>query len=251
MFASNSTNAIYDAALALFYPQACAVCAASVESRFDGVVCDRCWTDANLFAIDDPLCWKCGAPARTRVTDEQREQVRCRRCDESSFTVARACGLYEGALRANVIALKRDPRVARRLALLLHEVSRRAPLNSATLIVPVPLHPQREKQRGFNQAAELAGSLSKLTGLPVADQSLCRRQHTGRHRAGMDAQARRESVENAFEVAQPRVILDEQVLLIDDVFTTGATVSACARTLRDAGAREVFVLTVARPAAQL
>src|SRR5258708_36717374 len=121
MFASNSTNAIYDAALALFYPQACAVCAASVESRFDGVVCDRCWTDANLFAIDDPLCWKCGAPARTRVTDEQREQVRCRRCDESSFTVARACGLYEGALPANGIAPNREPRWAPPPPLRLHE----------------------------------------------------------------------------------------------------------------------------------
>jgi ComF family protein len=249
MFTAETANLIYDAALALFYPQACALCGAGVDSRFDGVVCDDCWADTRIFSAADLLCWKCGTPVRTNVSPlavEQPALINCRRCDAESFMAARACGPYEGALRASVIALKREADVSRRLTRLMFETCGRAPLNSATLIVPVPLHPQRQKERGFNQAALLAHSLSARLRLPVEARSLCRREHTGRHRAGMDARARRESVERAFAVVHPRAIANEHVLLVDDVFTSGATVSACARALLDAGAREVSVLTIAR-----
>jgi len=114
-------------------------------------------------------------------------------------------------------------------------------------MVPVPLHPQREKERGFNQAAVLACALSHRTGRPVAENCLIRLAHTERHRAGMDAQARRESVQNAFALVTPRTIAGESILLIDDVFTTGATISACAAVLQAAGAKEVLALTLARP----
>ena len=160
---------------------------------------------------------------------------------------ARACGLYEGALRASIIALKREPNVPRNLALLMSDTCKREPLNRATCILAVPLHPEREKQRGFNQATVLAEALSRLAQLPFVDRALVRTQHTGRHRAGMDAQARRESVENAFVVTHPRLIEGEHILLVDDVFTTGATASACSRALLEAGAEEVLVLTIARP----
>ncbi|MBA2734137.1 MAG: ComF family protein, partial [Acidobacteria bacterium] len=84
-------------------------------------------------------------------------------------------------------------------------------------------------------------------GLPFDEWSLIRTAHTERHRSGMDARARRESVDGAFEVRRPRLVDGERILLIDDVYTTGATVSSCAGALRTAGAQEVFVLTVARP----
>jgi predicted amidophosphoribosyltransferase len=77
--------------------------------------------------------------------------------------------------------------------------------------------------------------------------NLVRAHHTNRHRAGMDAKGRRETVDNAFRVPYPALISGERVLLVDDVFTTGATASSCARTLLAAGAAEVFVLTIARP----
>jgi competence protein ComFC len=114
-------------------------------------------------------------------------------------------------------------------------------------MIPVPLHPERERERGFNQAAVLGRRLSRLNRLPMDEHSVIRTAHTERHRAGMDARARRESVANAFTVIRPRLIEGERVLLIDDVFTTGATVSACAEALKAAGARQVSVLTVARP----
>lgn len=237
---------IYDSALALMYPQACRICGASVESRYDGVVCNSCWEAAPLFEADDTLCWKCGAPSHAQVTDDKRQVIRCGGCSEETFTAARACGVYEGGLRASILELKREPHLSRRLALLLHELLKRQPLQAAELIVPVPLHPSRERERGFNQAAVLARELARLSGLPLDEHSLVRRIHTDRHRAGMDRKARRKSVDGAFEIRHTDLIAGKRVLLVDDVFTTGATVSACASILKDAGVVEVFVLTAAR-----
>lgn len=246
----NRASVLYDAALALLYPQSCAVCGASVEARFDGVTCGACWEKTLIFSAEDLVCWKCGVLAPGRVPEEKRREVRCRRCDEESYTAARACGAYKGALRAHILALKREPHIPRRLAHLLFETQQREPLNNVTRIVPVPLHDARLRERGFNQAGEIANALSKLSGLTVDEWSLVRAMHTERHRTGMDKLARRESVENAFEVRRPRLVENENILLIDDVFTTGATVSACARELKNAGASNVFVLTIARPIEQ-
>jgi len=172
--------------------------------------------------------------------------IRCGRCNEYEFTAARACGLYDGVLRATVLALKREPHVSRRLLEAIVNVQQREPLAIADLILPVPLHPRRERHRGHNQAAVLASALATATKLELDEHVLVRRLHTERHRAGMDARARRESVTGAFDVRAPKQIAGRRVLLIDDVFTTGATVSECANVLKVAGADEVFVLTIAR-----
>jgi ComF family protein len=242
-------SALYDAALALVYPQPCAVCEGSVESRNDGVACAACWQKTRTFGKEDLICWKCGvlSAGTVVVPEEQRREVSCHRCEGEQFTAARACGAYEGALRASILALKSEPHVGRRLARLLFETQQREPLSSATRIVPVPLHPERLRERGYNQAAELGRALARLAQLPLDEWSLVRTLHTERHRAGMDAQARRESVAGAFAVRRSRLIEAERILLIDDVFTTGATVSSCAGALRIAGAQDVFVLTIARP----
>ena len=236
-----------DAALALLYPLACAACGAEgVEARADFPACAACWARTEVFDGDETVCWKCGARARARVDASRRETVRCRRCDSWAFTAARACGVYEGALRAAVLTLKREPRVGARLARLMCGAGRRPPLDLATRVVPVPLHPERERGRGFNQAALLARVVAARTGLPCDEHSLLRAAHAEQHRAGMDARARRETVEKAFKVARPRLVRDEKILLVDDVLTTGATASSCAGALLAAGAADVFVLTVAR-----
>lgn len=241
---------LYDAALMLIYPRTCGVCnRASVEARRDDPACAECWQKTRLFTEQDALCWKCGAlapAAQVAVAEDKRSGVRCRRCDAEPWMAARAVGLYEGALRAAVLELKREPHVASRLSGLLFEQGRRPPLAAATRIVPVPLHPKREQERGFNQAAVLAHALAARDRLPLDERSLIRTGHTSLHRAGMDARARRESVAEAFVVNRPRLIEGERILLIDDVFTTGATVTACANALITAGAEKVFVLTAAR-----
>lgn len=238
---------IRDAALALLYPQPCAICGLSVEAKEDGAACARCWEGTRIFSSEDVLCWKCGAVSVGTISERMREEVRCRRCAHEAFTAARAVGVYEGALRASILALKREPSVPKRLAHLLQQAQLRPPLSKATRIVPVPLHPERMRERGFNQSAELGRALSSLTRLPLDELSLKRRLHTERHRALMDERARRESVAGAFQVARPRLIEGESILLVDDVFTTGATVSASASALLSAGARSVYVLTLARP----
>ena len=246
MILTRTASLLYDAMLALVYPQACEVCGDSVESRNLGVACERCWSATRTFTNQDTVCWKCGSLSKGGIVNLQPEKVRCNRCDQNSFTAARACGFYTGALRASVLALKRAPHISPRLATLLTETQARPPLDRSTLLVPVPLHARREKARGFNQAAVLAHKLAKTTRLPLDEVSLIRTSHSDRHRAGMDAKGRRETVEKAFVVRYPRLISGESVLLVDDVFTTGATVSSCASALLAAGAKEVFVLTIAR-----
>ncbi|HEX8458700.1 MAG TPA: ComF family protein [Pyrinomonadaceae bacterium] len=246
MWLTRQVDALCDATLALVYPLRCAACGvAAVERRRDAPACAACWHETT-FTGDETCCWKCGAQAWGEVLPEQREQVRCRRCDADAFTAARSLGKYEGALRASILNLKHEPHVSTRLARLLFEAQRRPPLGAATRIVPVPLHAERERERGFNQAAVLARALATRARLPLDEWSIVRRQHTPRHRAGMDARARRETVESAFQVARPRLVAGERILVVDDVFTTGATVNACAQALTEAGALDVFVLTVAR-----
>ncbi len=243
---SSIVSNLYDASLSLVYPQSCAVCSRGVESRHDGVVCDACWKATRVFSASDTLCWKCGALSRATVSQNRHQQIRCRKCDDDAHTAARACGAYEGALRASILQLKRQPHVCRRLAALMLEVLSREPLNHADLIVPVPLHADRERERSFNQAFVLSRELSRLSGLPFDEHSVVRLIHTERHRAGMDAKTRRQSVAGAFAVRHADLIAEKKVLLVDDVFTTGATVSACAEALKDSGADAVFVLTIAR-----
>src|SRR5262245_39174289 len=104
MFISPATSIdrIYDSVLALIYPHACAVCSSSVESRHDGVACATCWASLKLFADEAALCWKCGAVTQAIISKDKRMSIRCGRCDEDNFAAARACGLYDGVLRASV-----------------------------------------------------------------------------------------------------------------------------------------------------
>jgi len=246
MHLTNATSLCYDSLLAVVYPRRCEVCGGSVESRALGAVCAHCWQQTSMLA-KETLCWKCGELSPATVAAEKRKTVRCRRCDDASFTAARACGVYEGALRASILLLKREPHVCRKLIEELVKTQQRAPLNVATQIIPVPLHAERERERGFNQATLIARELSRATGLSLNTASLMRTKNVRQHRAGMDAKGRRDTVADVFRVVQPALVAGERVLLIDDVFTTGATASACADVLLEAGAAEVLVLTIARP----
>lgn len=244
MSAVRHLNNLRDAALALVYPRGCELCGESVESYTDGAACARCWRETRIFTGAETLCSKCG-----RMLEHAggfSEGVFCHLCDEEHFDTARAVGIYEGALRVAVLALKEKPFVSLRIRNLLARACQNYPFNQTAKIVPVPLHDKRLRQRGFNQAAVLARILSSQTGLPNLENCLARELYTPMHRAGMDEQARRESVERAFVVKQPRLIKGEKILLVDDVFTSGATASACAKALKENGAGEVFVMTIAR-----
>ena len=245
MFLTSATRLFYDALLTLSYPQSCAICCRSVEKQRFGVTCEACWNATRILSGAETSCWKCGLLS-DEVSAARLDEVRCRRCEVQSFTAARSIGPYEGALRASVLELKRQPHLSQHLETLLLAAAMREPLNLSTRIIPVPLHPRRLRSRGFNQASLLAQALSKGLRLPLDEVSLVRVSSTEKYRAGLDAKGRRDTVAGAFEVHHPRLIAKEDILLVDDVFTTGATVSACAEALTAAGARNVFVLTISR-----
>ena len=242
---------IYDALLTVAYPQACHVCGGSVEERRLGVACRACWEKTRVFTGAETICWKCGALSpgidlAAEVREELREEIRCRRCDSQSFTAARAVGFYENALRQSVLSLKRQPHVSSHLINLLLDAAQREPLNKTKRIIPVPLHQNRQRERGFNQASVIAEVLSKSLRLPLDEATLLRIGASEKYRAGLDPKGRRDTVAGVFEVRYPKLVEGENVLLVDDVFTTGATVNSCAEALLASGAGNVYVLTIAR-----
>ena len=234
---------IFDSLLTIAYPQACQICGNSVENFSDGIACRPCWTKTNIFTGTETLCAKCGAFLQTNSTDFQ---TFCHRCSEHFYDFALAVGIYEHALAASVLHLKREPFVSKRLRNILLSRFQNLDFPDVTLIVPVPLSKKRLLERGFNQADVLSKILVKETGLKHDNQSLVRKIHTPMHRVGMDAKARAMSVKNAFEIKRSNLIKGEKVLLVDDVYTSGATVSNCAKTLKEHGADKVYVFTLAR-----
>ena len=234
---------IYDSLLTVVYPQACTICEHNVENSADGVVCDACWEKTRIFSGEETLCHKCGAFLREGKTDFQ---TFCRRCDEHFYDVARAAGIYEHALAASILHLKTEPFASPRLKKLFASAFENSAFYDADLIVPVPLSKKRFLERRFNQAAVLAQILAKHTKIDLDEQSVARAIHTPVHRAAMDRKAREMTVKNAFEVKRPKFVENKTILLVDDVFTTGATVSNCAKVLKKKGAGKVYVFTVAR-----
>jgi len=238
---------VYDALLTVAYPQVCRVCGGSVEERALGVACALCWKSTRVFNGAEMICWKCGALlTQEGISADLNTDLRCHRCDSQSFTAARAGGVYENALRVSVLESKRRPHLCSVIVNLLLGVAAREPLNRATSVMPVPLHEKRLRERGFNQASVIAEALAKHLKLPLDETSLTRIRGSEKYRAGLDPKGRRDTVTGAFLVRHPRLVENESVLLVDDVFTTGATVNACAEALVKAKARQVFVLTIAR-----
>ena len=189
------------------------------------------------------FCARCGAYFGKKAAPAP---VLCHKCDDHHYDKAAAAGVYEKALAAAIIQLKSVPAMPKRLGDLLTGTSLPDEFLTADLIVPVPLSKHRRLERGFNQAEIIAGTLAARLDVPVDRQSLARRLHTPIHRIGMDQKARELSVRNAFEVKRPKLIAGKNVLLVDDVLTSGATASDAAKVLKKAGAARVYVFTLAR-----
>jgi ComF family protein len=238
-----SVSTLYDSFLTLVYPQSCRLCEKSVESHHEGLVCAECWRKTHIFKGKEIICHKCGAFLKNGFS---AFQTFCHRCDEDFYDLARAVGFYQKSLLVSILSLKKQPVISKILEELIFSAFKNSPFQDTTKIIPVPLSKIRFTERGFNQAEILAKNLAKQTNLPIDENNLRRVIHTEKHRAGMDRKSRNESVNNAFEVAYPKLIEGENILLIDDVFTSGSTVSNCAKALKDKGANKVYVLTVAR-----
>ncbi|MGH9845058.1 MAG: phosphoribosyltransferase family protein [Blastocatellia bacterium] len=236
-----------DATLAMLYPTACHVCGEMVESWRDGIACCQCWAEVGTARESEISCVKCEMPLQQLPQNLESGERRCGRCDEFAFSHVRSCGPYRGALRENVLWLKRNPQIAPRLRRLLQVTFERLneiePIES---IIPVPLHSSRLAERTFNQAEVIARAIVAETDLRVDATAVVRAKQTEMHRAGMGARERARSLERAFQVRAPRLVKDRRLLVVDDVLTTGSTAHEMARTLVEGGAKSVAVLTLAR-----
>ncbi len=157
-------------------------------------------------------------------------------------------GPYSGTLRDLVRELKyrKRRRVADRFAEMIGSDPQAAELLAdGGVLVPVPLHPRRCRERGFNQSELLASALARRSSLPIAPRALVRRRDTPTQ-TGLSAAQRRDNVRGAFAIRERAKVAGRIVVLVDDVLTTGATARECAAALLGAGARSVRVLTVAR-----
>ncbi|MGB7068203.1 MAG: double zinc ribbon domain-containing protein [Pyrinomonadaceae bacterium] len=235
-------NGIRDALLAVAYPQACHICQNLVEKASDGIACSDCWTSAVMIA-DGELCFKCGLPIDGH---HHRGPVSCGMCTNHKYDIARSAGVYEGAIAASILNLKRFPYISRTAGEIFTATYDRLSIDGISLIIPVPLSQKRRLERGFNQADILARLLGDHSGISINRTALARVIDTPLHRVAMDRKAREVSVQNAFKVLQPRSVEKQSILLVDDVFTSGATASNCGLALRKAGAASINVLTLAR-----
>lgn len=231
----------WDAVAGVFFPTPCVSCGDLIAAN-DPPLCPSCWD--TLPRLDGAACG-CGAPF-SGSGDSGAVCGRCRR-GQSVISAGASLGAYAGTLRDCVVALKYHGRhkTADRLARRLFEMRAcRDILGTADLVVGVPLHKNRERDRGFNQAALLASSLGRFSGVPVSS-ALIRSRDTP-SQTELSAAKRRRNVANAFAAPDKTRFLNRVVVLVDDVTTTGATIRECARTLLLSGAREIRAITVAR-----
>lgn len=229
-------------------PPSCLLCHANTTRASLPWSCPDCWQKIQYITF--PLCSQCGQPLAAPPEGIASVAHRCGTCilTPPSYTWARAVGLYQGALRELIHAMKYHGiyGLVRPLGELL--VQRFAAYWESAppdLLVPVPLHRSKLRSREFDQALALARQLSQGTGVPMRPDLLIRKRAT-LSQVGLSAQERRRNIRAAFEVRQPQVCTGKTLLLIDDVYTTGATVQECAACLRHAGAARVDVYTLAR-----
>ena len=215
----------------------------------------------SLHPLTASLCALCGEALPYSISNEADLRVdnRCRLCQlaQPPFERAVAYGSYDGPLRDLVHLLKFDQVrpaakvLGRLLAASIANLASSLPTESIA-VVPVPLYARKQAQRGFNQAELIARSaLKHLSGSTLGAQfelvplALMRTRETG-SQIGLTRHQRRENLRGAFKVAKPTQIRDRNILLVDDVYTTGATASDCARVLLRGGAARVWVVTVGR-----
>ncbi len=229
----------------LIFPKRCIICGDVFEQLLTkdqkSCICKKC--EPKIIRIREPLCKKCGRPIK------EESETLCENCMASSkrfhFEYARSVFVNEGEFTNCIYrfkyankrtyaktfaweALKNDPVLFKR--------------NDFDVIVPIPLHKDRLKKRGYNQALLFAKEISRLTGIPVDDKSLKRQKKTD-YLKEMTYIERQYSLKNAFKIGKNGV-LSKKVLLVDDIFTTGATADKASEKLLEAGAESVHVLCI-------
>jgi ComF family protein len=237
-------NGVLRDCLNLLYPPVCQLCREHRAEAHDGYVCAKCWSHVRF--IRAPFCERCGLPFAGDLTTA----FVCTNCNDLKlhFTSARS------AVVARTVVLEAIHRFKYSRALwfenflaglLIREAAPVLAKGNWHGIVPVPLHPVKLREREFNQAALLAAQLARATKIPL-NEKILRRVHPTATQTLLTRDERAANMKNAFIVRKGTRLAGKRIVLLDDVFTTGATTNACAKALQVAGAAEVCVWTVAR-----
>jgi ComF family protein len=230
--------------LGFIWPEVCQVCEVARATPAEGFVCGECRQQVRLVA--GPFCQQCGLPFNGALTTD----FSCSNCQDVTwyFSSARAAVISQGVARDIILRYKYQR--ARWFEPFLAEFLVRAAVpvlagQNPTLIVPVPLHPVKEREREFNQAARLGQHLAKALGIPL-NAKILRRVSFTVTQTKLSRAERASNMRAVFALKPGISLAGQNIVLVDDVFTTGATTNACARVLHAAGAAQVCVWTVAR-----
>lgn len=227
------------------FPPFCASCHQKILEQKGGLICEGCW--ASLERWTPRSCQRCGAQLAEK--DEPTIPLLCPRCliPDWACNDIRAIGPFQSPIADAIHLLKYSDRrsVVKKLSLYMEQsLSQAGHYQAADLILAVPLHPARKRERGYNQAQLLAQALGRLLDKPCPENIIARARHT-QTQTKLNKQQRLENVKDIFTVKKPETVKGKTVILIDDVLTTGATIGSCARTLLNAGASQVLALTAA------
>jgi ComF family protein len=236
-----------DALVSVFFPAGCRICDRLLTGASRVPICGECL--GSFVAMPKDICEVCGRPLAA-FEGKHGGSLLCPACGDNTYAFerARSLAVYDGVLVQAILLLKFEQIeplgewFAGRLAELVGTEEGKL---AADVVVPVPLHRQRERERGYNQAALLSRPLAKRLRLPHKAVLLMRTRARPDKRI-LTLEERWKSVRGAFATRPGSQVDNLRVLLVDDVLTTGATLDACARALRAAGAKSVIGLTVAR-----
>jgi competence protein ComFC len=234
-----------NAGLGFVYPEVCQICQKERAGPREAYVCTHCRSWAKM--IEAPFCERCGMPYEGAITTRLTECAHC--CEaELHFRSARSAVVGREGVREAILSFKYkrslwfEPYLAE---LLIGAAAPELAKERWDWIVPVPLYPAKEREREFNQAERLGRRLGAATGIPVNSRLISRVVPTPTQ-TKLNREERMANMKNAFAANQGVALNGARIVLIDDVFTTGATTSACAKALKSAGAGDVCVWTVAR-----
>jgi len=228
----------------LLFPSSCQICKALLERPGEKVVCGKCL--AHLRGTGPPFCLCCG-----RFFAPPGESHLCADCldERPPFSRHRSAARYEGIVKdiIHLFKYRGFEGLSRVLAeFIIGSLGEDEDIWAGVEgVVPVPLHPAKERARGFNQAQLLAQRLAKIKRVPLLKRRLVKIRPT-EAQTSLDGRSRETNLRGAFTVRRPAAVKGKTLLLVDDVYTTGSTIRECGAVLREAGAREVRAITIAR-----
>ncbi|PIV54739.1 ComF family protein [Candidatus Desantisbacteria bacterium CG_4_10_14_0_8_um_filter_48_22] len=241
----NSLRYFAEGLLNFIYPPRCLACSKLLEDNAG--LCGQCFEEIRI--IVDPYCQRCGMPLDPPEAFKGIETPLCADCrnHRRPFALARSIGRYEGVLKKCIHLFKYKGRkvilkpIDKLISLYFPGLF---PVEKISFIVPVPLHRKRLREREFNQSELVADMIGSKYGIPVLADILSRTVYTS-PQVALTRDERAENVKGAFKAGESSWLPKSNILLVDDVYTTGATACECARVLKQAGAESVYIFTLA------